>query len=475
MLLLSHLVAAQDGQIDASFGQDGWAYYQAGDFASVQQVAAQPDGHILILTEGRLLRLTPEGIFDNAFGTFGSFEGVATFDLMPDGRIVVAGFTEEGNLGPLALKRLSPTGQVEPGFGTTDPFSQVAVISGQVIRIKPNGKILITLFDNNFALAIAQFLPNGEPDPTFGNGGLQVPLPAVEVTTYPAADIAVMPDNRAVVLTQGPNESRVLLRLLDDGSLDPSFGNQGMVGVSPQFDDVYALAVQSDGKPLVGGDRQVNGRGDFFLVRHLENGSLDPSFGSGGGATTDFDDKSDVIYDLALQPDGKILAVGQANGDNPFFEAGIARYLHNGQLDQTFALGGKDAQYLSTGNGTYGAVCLQPDGGIIAAGTYSDLFSFENSVVFATRYRNQLGTDIDEANDIRWQLLAQPGEHAFTLRGSRTAAARWRLIDAQGRIHRQATVTSAHTPLPVSGLPAGVYWLQVMTAADLWSTALRVE
>jgi hypothetical protein len=90
------------------------------------------------------------------------------------------------------------------------------------------------------------------------------PLPAVVITEYPAADIAVMPDNRAVILTQGPNGTWVLIRLRDDGTLDPGFGNNGMVGVSPQFDDVHTVAVQSDGKILVGGDRQLNGRGAFL-------------------------------------------------------------------------------------------------------------------------------------------------------------------------------------------------------------------
>jgi hypothetical protein len=135
-----------------------------------------------------------------------------------------------------------------------------------------------------------------------------------------------------------------------------------------------------------------------------------------------------VIYDLTVQADGKIVAVGQANGDNPLFAAGIAHYFPTGQLDPFFAAGGTDAQTLSTGNGTYQAVCLQPNRGIIAVGTYSDLFSFENSVVFATRYQTQLGTSLDVHDAPTWRVLAQPGGKTYLLEGPAlrsVAAVRW--------------------------------------------------
>jgi uncharacterized delta-60 repeat protein len=152
-------------------------------------------------------------------------------------------------------------------------------------------------------------------------------------------------------------------RLFTDGSLDLSFTppeTRNPLGV----DSIDALVVQPDGRILVGGTPQdLNGSRPSGLARLLSDGSVDPNFNpafaiTGHGAE---------VYSLALQPDGKILVGGQFSAVNGVPRSGIARLTPDGQLDATFDPGtgigvDEDAQVNS--------VVLQRDGKILIGGEF---------------------------------------------------------------------------------------------------------
>jgi uncharacterized delta-60 repeat protein len=142
------------------------------------------------------------------------------------------------------------------------------------------------------------------------------------------------------------------------GELDATFGTGGVTGV-PSF--VEVLVRQSDGKLVaVGGNTQ-----DFALTRYEADGSLDPTFGSGGTVLTDFAGGNDRAQAAVFQPDGKIVAVGWAGGTPSRFA--LARYNPDGSLDPTFGTGGKVATAFAMNADARSAV-LEPDGQIVAAG-----------------------------------------------------------------------------------------------------------
>lgn len=150
--------------------------------------------------------------------------------------------------------------------------------------------------------------------------------------------------------------------VLAGGDLDLSFGTGGSVttSISGIWDVPSDVAVQSDGKIVVGGTAGVVG--DFALSRYNNDGSLDATFGTGGKVTTDFGLGSSAGFGLAIQPDGKIVMVGNANQD-----FGVARYNGNGSLDTTFGTGGT----VTTDFGDFdsaAAALIQPDGKIVAVG-----------------------------------------------------------------------------------------------------------
>lgn len=170
-----------------------------------------------------------------------------------------------------------------------------------------------------------------------------------------------------------------ITRHLRDGAIDTSFGADGRVvtAIAPGrgMDEARAVVVQPDGKIVVGGSTDASGTDKaFLLVRYLPDGQIDTSFGQGGKAITQFEQASDQVYALALQDDGKIVAAGSASfpGDTGQ-DFAIARYRTDGTLDPAFGVAGK----VSTPFGSFGAnelayaVVLQRFGGeqrIVAVG-----------------------------------------------------------------------------------------------------------
>jgi uncharacterized delta-60 repeat protein len=202
----------------------------------------------------------------------------------------------------------------------------------------------------------------GTLDASFGSGG------SVIYAVKPGAenilnDVAVQSDGKIVAVGRVSGNTdfydSVVTRFNADGSIDTSFGSNGSTIVSFANREAFnAVAIQSDGKIVAGGSND----GAFILARFLPDGTLDPSFGSGGKETLIITPGEDGLADLAIQPDGKIVAVGEIS-----FGFGIVRLNSDGTFDTTFGNGG----VITRDNGTfslYTSVALQPDGKIVAAG-----------------------------------------------------------------------------------------------------------
>ena len=148
------------------------------------------------------------------------------------------------------------------------------------------------------------------------------------------------------------------------GDLDPSFGLRGIVRTDlggTEF--AAAVARQPDGKLVAGGETTSGSAfADFALVRYAADGALDPGFGSGGKAVSDLFPTPAGARDVEVQADGKILAAGYAAN---FTRFAFVRYQADGTLDPTFGIGGKTT--VAAGRGAFSAL-LQPDGKIVAAG-----------------------------------------------------------------------------------------------------------
>ncbi|WP_327141411.1 hypothetical protein [Nocardia sp. NBC_01327] len=168
------------------------------------------------------------------------------------------------------------------------------------------------------------------------------------------------------------------------GVLDTTFGSGGKVttDLGSAADRAHAIAVQSDGKIVVAGSTQDPAQGDnFAVVRYSAEGVLDTTFGDGGKAVTDFGGKSDVVHAVAVQSDGKIVAVGTSTGATAGDDFAVARYTSDGKLDASFGTGGKVVTDLGTDADHANAVALQTDGAIVVAGSMHDAVQGDNFAV----------------------------------------------------------------------------------------------
>src|SRR5207253_383726 len=148
-----------------------------------------------------------------------------------------------------------------------------------------------------------------------------------------------------------------------------SFGTGGKVAtpIGSIDDEVSALVLQPDGKLVAAGYTDKGNNITFALVRYDADGSLDTSFGTGGKVTTPIGSIDDEAFALVLQPDGKLVAAGDANdGSNQDFA--LVRYSPDGNLDGSFGTGGKVITPVSGAFGEANALVLQPDGKLAAAG-----------------------------------------------------------------------------------------------------------
>jgi uncharacterized delta-60 repeat protein len=154
------------------------------------------------------------------------------------------------------------------------------------------------------------------------------------------------------------------------GTVDTSFGGGVVVtpvGVSEDY--ANAVAVQADGKVLVAGSTATSQGTQFSVVRHLRDGGLDASFGQGGKVVLPMGPRgNDVVAAIAVQPDGRIVLAGSSDQGASGMDFALLRLLPDGQPDPSFGAGGKVIVDFFGGTDRARAIALLPDGRIVAGG-----------------------------------------------------------------------------------------------------------
>jgi uncharacterized delta-60 repeat protein len=253
------------------------------------------------------------------------------------------------------------------------------------VLVQPDGKPVIGGFSSTIgpggelghSLMVARYTQAGQLDPSFDGDGVAVTTFSSRPTPYDiASDVALQPDGKIVAAGTaviGNSERFALARYNADGTLDPSFGSGGTVitdfgdqGTTTN-DRVHSMALAGDGKIVVAGSTHPGptlSKNDFALARYNANGSLDASFGHGGKVVTDLG-ADDVANGLALLVDGKIVAAG-VKGEivAPEPHIAVVRYKADGTLDSTFGRAGE----LVLGTGVITSVLAQPDAKLLLAG-----------------------------------------------------------------------------------------------------------
>jgi len=277
-----------------------------------------------------------------------------------------------------AVVRYSADGTLDTSFGPTHSGIVRTPVGASAkafsLALQPDGKIVAagsTFNGSNTDFALVRYTANGSLDPTFGTDGV-VTTP-VGTGADVAYAVAVQPDGKIVAAGFRSNTARIghnydiaLVRYNANGSLDTSFGSGGKVrtAIGPKDDVATALVIQPDGKLVVAG----YGTGSV-LVRYNPNGSLDAGFGSGGlvlpGALAGY-----RAAGLVLQPDGKLVTASYAPGPNsPKNRFAVTRYLSNGSLDSGFGTGGSTITPNAGLASQVGGLARQQDEKLVVTGT----------------------------------------------------------------------------------------------------------
>jgi uncharacterized delta-60 repeat protein len=390
-------------------------------------------------------------ILDYSFGTGGvvvnPLDSVGIdMALQPDGKIVVAGTVAPYGIA-FRLARYNSNGSLDTTFGTggivTTTFpNQSQYAAAYSVVIQPDGKIVaggyVRTFPSSLAydFALVRYNPDGSLDNTFGTGGKVVA--DINGNYDLIEDVALQADGKiicvgyAYAVNNQPQYELAMIRYNSNGVEDTSFGTLGRVVSTTTYGaKAYSVVVQPDGKIVVGGSIIIiNTIDDFLIARYNTNGNLDTGFGTNGQVIIDFGSNTDTLKEVALQPDGKIIAAGnkpsslimarlnpdgsidsgftppqgevfsvhamvvQADGkillggvtSDPQGQGDFAlrRLNSNGTLDTTFDGDGRESVGLGNISNDYlYALAVLPDGKILAAGTASGYTSNSSYTGFA--------------------------------------------------------------------------------------------
>jgi uncharacterized delta-60 repeat protein len=325
----------------------------------VLTLALQPDGKVIIggffttyngTSRNYIARLNADGTLDNTFnpGT-GANSAVQTLALQPDGKVIIGGdFTTYNGTSRNRIARLNADGTIDntfnPGTGANSTVLTLA--------LQPDGKVLIggafTSFNGTSRNRIARLNADGTLDNTFNPG---------TGANSTVRTIALQPDGKVLIggnftTYNGTSQNRIA-RLNVDGTLDNTF-NPG----TGSNGSVFSLALQPDGKVLIGGQfTTYNGTSRNFIARLNADGTLDNTFNPGTGANS-------IVYSFALQPDGKVIIGGSFGTYNGTSQNRIARLNVDGTLDNTFNPG-------TGANSIVYSLALQPDGKVLIGGQFT--------------------------------------------------------------------------------------------------------
>ena len=337
---------------------------------------------VLLLAAATLCCAAP-GELDLTFDTDGkvttsigsSGETIYAMVLQPDGKIVSAGETWNGTKWNLGLTRHTPSGALDPTFGSGGKVS-VAVGSSTdyvgAVALQADGKIVVaggSYNGTNYDIAVARFTAAGVLDNTFGTGGKVIS--AISGANEGAYGVVIQPDGRIVIagFSNSGNDRFALVRYLPDGTLDSSFGTGGVVTThfGHGHDVANGLTLQADGKLVAAGYAFNGTKRNFAAARYTAAGALDPTFGTGGLVSIPLRSGTDEAYALKLLPDGRMVLAGRSFGLSNY-DFGLVMLLPDGTLDTTFGGTGIVTSSLNTGDNTAYAVTVLGDGRIVAAG-----------------------------------------------------------------------------------------------------------
>jgi uncharacterized delta-60 repeat protein len=347
-------------------------------------------------------QLMSGGNLDPSFGRLGLARPNLGFEptdiaVQSDGKVVLVGNNDSGRT---RIARLNADGTLDRSFAgnglTSVDFGQESCRLNE-IAVQRDGKIVaagtskkagvVSTLTGAFSYALARFNTDGTLDRSFSGDGKALLLSGKNM--HQVGDMAIQSDGKIVFVGDDSDfhlrhaeSDFMVVRVLPDGTLDKGFGallpgtNQriGYAQTDMGADDIgSSIAVQRDGKIVVGGTKYkelsttefvpggLNDALQFLVARYLPNGQLDNSFDGNGKLATNMGD-APRLDSIAVQSDGKIVAAGRGN-----HAAALVRFNLNGSIDSSFS-GGKIFTKLTPQEDEANSIFIDKLGAITAVG-----------------------------------------------------------------------------------------------------------
>ena len=437
LIVLPIGTSAQDGTFDPTFDQG------VGCYGIIFKMQVQNDDKIIIagilsayneVPISNFARLNANGTLDTSFdvGSGPNFDVTSTL-IQSDGKILIGGkFKTYNGTSTNRLARINPDGSLDTSFNVGSGANKGVY----AIDLQADGKVLIgglfSSYDGNASMGIARLNIDGSLDTSFNIGT------GVDDSIF---DLAIQPDGKIIIggyFTSYNGASYFsIARINIDGSLDTTF-NAGEIF---KFDEIRTLALQPDGKILVGSLIAK-------FTRLNNDGSVDNSFIPGA--------INGSIFDILLQKDNKIIVTGFFSSYNGIAISGLLRVNEDGSLDSTF----------DSGTGLYGSwqrgydMVLQSDGSLIVGGDFLEYNG--HSVGSIARIKNRpLNVTTSEEQAFTYYPNPTSGELHFSLKDETIFEIN--IYNVKGQRLQRHKVSSTNPSLTFNGL-AGLYILELCSS-----------
>ncbi|MEK7255999.1 MAG: T9SS type A sorting domain-containing protein, partial [Bacteroidota bacterium] len=369
------------------------------------------------------------------------------------------------------IARLNSDGSLDESFGTAgfidlSNLGKLENFSNQIL-VYPDGDFVFTGTTQNYdgspcSVLLAKFKEDGSPDPAFGQAGvlsIQTNFSAIGQVT---ATFHLF--GRMLIGISG--YKLALYRVNEFGTMDGTFGSGGKVEVPFPTEDVEVggIATLADGTILIGASSGYSSTDFAFAAKRLATGEPDASFGINGLAKIPFNENCHATG-LALQPDGKILVGGMAgSGDGEDYF--LTRFLANGSIDNTFGTGGVAKHLDPAADHCATTLQIQPDGKLLLAG-----FTVQGKASMARfQLESALATNPTPAPVSCYRLSPNPSSDLAELRFSllESGLTRLSLSNLAGDVIWQTEKLlpggEHQEMLDFPNLPAGVYFVKISNA-----------
>jgi len=417
--ILAHINS--DGTLDNSFDSDGIKLTPINQlYIFIKSVARQSDGKFVAAGgfidintstyDSFFSRFNDDGTIDNTFDNDGmvaydmssydsydEWELLRSVSIQEDNKIVAIGYANITVPNEdFALARLNADGSLDTDF---DGDGKLYLAYGQSetyflsMTKQTDGKTLAagsSKFSGgygNYNFAVARFTIDGTADSSFGTDGIKS-ISFYDQLSCSASEINVLSDDKIVIAgttsTSNFTTEIAIAKLNQDGSFDDSFDGDGKLtlDLGGNSYSYTAFKILPDGKILVAGtitEYSTTTTRNVFLARLTSDGTLDQSFNGTGITVVDLNpdpsinSDNDVIVDIIVQADKKILAVGRTSGPMGYYDLDmtVLRFNKNGTLDTGFDQDGKLIIHVSDNYDQASTAAVQTDGKIIVGGSSS--------------------------------------------------------------------------------------------------------